>query len=128
MPLMDWFYVFVAVNGLFLLVMALYISMLRIKTKSSYGDGDSIALKKAIRVHVNGAEQVPIFGLLLIALAFSGTTHATMGTLVVIFTLSRLAHAYGMLFKVFRLRQVGATATYAMQAAAIVALVLSLVG
>ncbi|NRB41026.1 MAG: MAPEG family protein, partial [Pseudomonadales bacterium] len=57
---------------------------------------------------------------------FTNPASVTLPILVVIFTISRLIHAYGMLCKKPVLRQAGAAITYASQGAAFIALLASL--
>jgi len=117
-----WFSIFAAANGFFLLLLAVNISMLRVKNKISYGDGGNKKLMKAIRVHCNGTEQVPIFGFAILALTLTNASNLTLSLLVVIFTVSRLIHAYGMLFRKHILRQIGAGVSYLSQVIAVIAL------
>ncbi|RRJ82900.1 MAPEG family protein [Aestuariirhabdus litorea] len=124
----HWFALFAALNGLLLLLLTINVSRLRMKHRISYGDGGNRELMLAIRVHANGVEQVVIFGLVLLALALLRAPQWLQEALVVGFTLSRLAHAYGMLGRVHRMRQLGAAVTYLAQAVAVVALLLVLLG
>ncbi|MFL0809864.1 MAG: MAPEG family protein [Agarilytica sp.] len=110
-----WFSLFVAINGLILVVLAGNVSRLRLKYKISYGDGDNKHLLKAIRVHANGMEQVPIFGLVILGLSFLGLSQDYLAALVIIFSLSRISHAIGMSFGVHIMRRVGASLTYGLQ-------------
>lgn len=127
MPQLEWFYIFVAVNGLFLVAVSVSISLLRIKHRVSYGDGGNTTLRKAIRIHMNGVEQVPIFGLLLLALALIGVSEMYMAALVYVFTAARLSHGYGMLRKIRLFRQAGAILTYVCQLTAVVMVAMLLV-
>jgi len=119
-----WFSVFVAANALLLLVLATNVSLMRLKYKISYGDGDNKDLFRAIRVHANGIEQVPIFALLLLGLSFSSVSSIFMAGLVVAFTCARISHACGMLFSIHQARRAGAGFTYLLQAVAVVALLI----
>lgn len=122
-----WFSVFVATNALLLLVLAFNVSMLRMKHKISVGDGGNKELAKAIRTHANGTEQVPIFALLLLVLSYSQPWVLLLAALTMAFTLARLAHAYGMLFRGHLARRIGAGMTYLLQALAAVAALISLI-
>ncbi|MBL4827797.1 MAG: MAPEG family protein [Spongiibacteraceae bacterium] len=122
-----WFSFFVAVNALLLLLLTVNVSRLRMKNGISLGDGDNKALKASIRVHSNGTEQVPIYGLIVLALTLTGASTVVLCSLVLVFTLSRFVHAYGMLNKAFIFRRMGAAMTYASQAIAVIALLLCLV-
>lgn len=110
-----WFIYYVAANSTIILLFAINVSRLRIKHRVSWGDGNNKDLMKAIRVHANGIEQVPVYGLLILALIFLGTTNIILAYLVIAFTFSRLVHAYGMLYKNPIARQVGAVITYILQ-------------
>lgn len=122
----HWFALFVGLNGALLLVLAFNVSLMRLKNKISLGDGDNPQLMKAIRVHANGTEQVPMFGLIILALTFMLASQTILSILVLTFTFSRLAHAYGMLFKVHILRRAGAGITYLLQAVGVVILLISI--
>ena len=121
-----WFIVFVTVNSTILLAFAVNVSRLRIMHKIAWGDGENKDLMKAIRVHSNGIEQVPIYALLLLSLSLTNTIVIALPALVIISTLSRLIHAYGILFKKPILRQVGAAITYISHGVATIALLSNL--
>ena len=112
-----------AANGLLLLLLTVNVSRLRIKNKVAYGDGENKDLMKAIRVHCNGTEQVPVYGLLILALCFVNSQAILLALLVCVFTFSRIIHAYGMLFKVHIMRRIGAALTYFAQAFAVFSLI-----
>lgn len=110
-----WFSVLVAVNSLLLLALAMNVSRLRLKHKISLGDGGNKDLMAAIRTHSNGVEQLPCFALVLLALTWAEPSAPLLPFLVIGFTLSRFAHAYGMLARVFMARRIGAGFTYVLQ-------------
>jgi uncharacterized membrane protein YecN with MAPEG domain len=118
-----WFAMFVAVNALILLLLAIRVTVLRFKHRVSLGDGGNKDLVHAIRVHANGTEHVPIFALLLLGLTFVQLTGVGMAALVIAFTLARIVHLVGILWRQHTLRKVGAALTYLLQAIAIVLLV-----
>ncbi len=76
----------------------------------------------AIRAHSNGVEQVPIFALVVLALTLLQASRALLAVLVIVFTAARLFHAYGMIFKSFLSRRIGAATTYMVQLIGIVAM------
>ncbi len=121
-----WFVIFVAANSSILLLLTVNVSRLRIKNKIAWGDGDNKDLMKAIRVHANGTEQVPIYALIILSLVLTGTSDLIVSTLVVGFTISRIIHAYGILFRQPILRQIGAAITYLAQGAAVIAVLASI--
>ncbi len=117
MEKLYWFSFFVAVNGLILVALAANVSILRLKNKVSYGDGGNKPLLKAIRTHANGMEQVPIFALLLLGLEYTNLNPVYLAALAIVFTVARVFHAAGMLYSIRILRQMGAGATYLLQIA-----------
>lgn len=125
----SWFLIFLVMHGFLLLAFAFNVSWLRIKHKVAYGagDGNSKELMKAIRVHSNGTEQVPMFALLVLGLSIQNVSSTLLATLVIGFTVSRIAHAYGMMFKQFKLRQLGALFTYILQFVAVVLVAVNLI-
>ncbi|MFL0799251.1 MAG: MAPEG family protein [Agarilytica sp.] len=121
-----WFAVCVSLNGLFLLLLAFNVSRIRLRHRISYGDGDNKQLNRAIRVHCNGVEQVPIFALLTLALTLTGATQLVLSSAVISFTLARVSHAYGMLFSQHIFRRIGAGVTYITQFLTAIALLISI--
>ena len=121
-----WFSLFVSVNAIFLLSLAVYISVLRIKNRIAYGEGDNKQLARAIRVHRNGIEQVPIFSLLLLILSFYHMQSSCLAALAITFTGLRLTHAYGILYRVHVARQIGAGVTYILLGVAAVSVLVSI--
>jgi len=115
-----WFSVLVAINSILVLALALNVSRLRIKHKVSLGDGGNKGLMAAIRTHSNAVEQLPIFATTILTLTLIQPTATILPIAVIGFTLSRFSHAYGMLFRVFIVRRVGAGFTYIFQAIAAV--------
>ena len=114
----DGFILFVALNSAILLVLAINVSRLRIKHQIAWGDGGNKILMKAIRVHANGVEQVPVYALIILALTFVEAGRVLLSVLVMAFTLARITHAYGILCSVPVCRQIGAGVTYLAQAVA----------
>lgn len=121
----HWFLLFITANCLLLLSLTVNVSRLRLKYKISYGDGGNKQLMNAIRVHSNGTEQVPIYALGILALTFFNTSNTLLSLLTIVFTLSRIIHAYGMLFRSQIMRQLGAGVTYISQGAVILILLLN---
>lgn len=110
-----WFGIYVFLNAVILYILTANVSRLRLKLGVSVGDGGHKSLVYAMRAHSNGVEQVPIFGLIILALSLlEGSTLLVM-VLVLTFSLSRVAHGYGMLCKSFIARRIGAGMTYLLQ-------------
>ena len=76
-----WFGIFVSANVLLTTLLALNVSLTRIRLKIANGDGDNIEMKKAIRAHGNNVEHVPIFGLVVLALVLLGSSNLILGLL-----------------------------------------------
>lgn len=110
-----WFSLLIGINSLLVLALAINVSRLRIKHKVSLGDGGNKCLMAAIRAHCNALEQLPIFAIVMIALTFLGASTILLSTLVIGFSLARIFHAYGMLYRVFVARRIGAGFTYVFQ-------------
>lgn len=117
-----WFGFFVFVNAIVLFVLTANVSRLRLKLEVSVGDGGHQTLLYAIRAHSNAVEQVPIFGLIVLALSMLKASSLLLMILVLLFTFSRIAHGYGMLCKSFKFRRIGAAGTYLLQVVSILAL------
>ena len=122
-----WFSLLIAMNSLLVLGLAMNVSRLRIKHKISLSDGGNKCLMAAIRTHCNALEQLPIFALVMIALTYLGTSTTLLSTLVIGFTIARIFHAYGMLYRVFIARRIGAGFTYVFQLIAAVSVGILLV-
>lgn len=115
-----WFSVLIAINSLLILTLAMNVSRLRIKHRISLGDGGNKSLMAAIRTHCNGVEQLPTFAMVIFVLTLLGVSTTILSILVIGFTLARLCHAYGMLYRVFIARRLGAGLTYIFQLIAVV--------
>ena len=122
-----WFSLLIAINSLLVLALAINVSRLRIKHKISLGDGGNKCLMAAIRAHCNALEQLPIFAIVMIALTYLGASTILLATIVIGFSLARLFHAYGMLYRVFLARRIGAGFTYIFQFIAAVSVTVHLV-
>lgn len=125
MPSLFWFYLFTALNIILLTLLAVNVSRVRMQERIPNGDGDNVAMKRAIRAHGNGVEHVGIFGLLILALCFTRSAPALLGTLVIGFTLARVAHAWGMLGGPFDARRLGAAATFLLELLGALALIIN---
>ena len=122
----EWFAVFVALNTLILLILGMNISRLRMTQKIPYGDGGYRPLMQAIRAHGNGVEHTTIFALVVLALTFLDMATLGLAGLVLVFTFARLLHAYGMLYKNFNARRLGAALTFFLQGIAVLIILVSL--
>lgn len=122
----SWFVLFVVMNSAILFILTANVSRLRLKHQISVGDGGNGNLRYAIRAHSNGVEQVPIFAFIVLGLTLLHASQLALALFVVTFTVARLLHAFGMLFKSFLCRRVGASATYILQLIGTAALAIKL--
>lgn len=108
--------VLTALCALLLVFLSTHISILRVRHKVSVGDGGVNPLMRAVRLHGNTAEHVPIYLLLSLVYELSAGTSSLLIIAGAVFLLSRLLFTWGMLTKTFtRRRQVGALGTYLTQ-------------
>src|SRR5262245_37523255 len=77
-------------------VLALQVSRLRRGNRVTFGDGDNIKLRSAIRAHANFIEYVPIITLLVALLEMSGMPPARVHWLMGALLMARLIHPIGM--------------------------------
>lgn len=94
--------------------LSLRISLIRMRTRVSYGDGKDRVLGRAIRMQGNSAEYLPL-GLILVGLAEAlqapaGVVHL-LGLMLLGGRISYLI-GYGREKQILRLRQAGMLATY----------------
>ena len=110
-----WFTLFAGLHGLLLTLLAMNVSRCRIKYRVGNGDGEVRELKQAIRAHGNAVEHSLLFALLVLALCIQGQGAGLTGFLVIAFTGVRVLHALSMLQARFKLRQLTAGGTYALE-------------
>ena len=123
---MTVFFICAGILGLLSAVLGLNISRLRRGRRVSLGDGGDKELETAIRAHGNLMEWAP-FVMLLIYLLHGPYGDRSVAILAILFTLSRLAHAGGMLGFIPSGRVAGATvATLVTIAASIMLLMVGL--
>lgn len=102
-----------ALCGLLILMLAFRVSMLRLRLRVAIGDGGDPGLSRAIRVHANTVEFVPIFVLLALCYELYAGANAALIGLVGLFLVARLAFAVGFsLAAVHPLRRLGAGLSY----------------
>jgi len=68
----------------------------RRKGRVGLGTGGNPDLERAVRVHGNFAEYVPLFLVLMLLAELGGATAWLLHALGVAFLMSRIAHAYGL--------------------------------
>ena len=104
--------VYIAVNILIIVYLAIRVVTRRFSGKISMGDGGSESLAKAIRVHGNATEYIPATLVGLLALAFLSAPIWAIHALGIGFTLGRLLHAVGMARGPIQFRQLGMVLTW----------------
>ncbi|MBM3554938.1 MAG: hypothetical protein FJX47_05235 [Alphaproteobacteria bacterium] len=87
---------YVAINAILMLVLAMNVVRFRVRDKVGIGAGESRDLERAIRVHGNATEYVPIALVLMVVLELLGGGAMLLHGLGVALTVGRLAHAYGL--------------------------------
>lgn len=87
---------YVGLAALLVMLLAMRVMWLRNTHRVALGDGDDAVLRRAIRVHANAIEYVPLALLLLVVMALEQAPawqlHACGITLIV----ARLLHAFGL--------------------------------
>ena len=113
-PLLSIVPIYAAIFGLMFVYLSICVIKQRRSAKVSIGDGDNPALRKAIAVHNNFSQYVPL-ALLLIAFvelnhASATFTHGLCACLLI----GRVAHAYGLAqpVQMMKLRQIGVLLTF----------------
>jgi uncharacterized membrane protein YecN with MAPEG domain len=93
-PVITGFYLSILL--LLYIVLALQVSRLRRDNRVTFGDGDNIKLRSAIRAHANFVEYVPIITLMIGLLEMSGMSAARVHLLMGALLLARLIQPIGM--------------------------------
>ena len=87
---------YAAILGLLFFVLSVRTLRLRRKLKIAIGDAGNQQLLRAMRVHSNFAEYVPLALLLIFLLESDGAHYALVHALCIFLLLGRLSHAYGV--------------------------------
>ncbi len=102
-----------AVCALLIVFLGLRVSRLRLQHKIALGDGGNPELLRAIRVHANTVEFVPVFLLLSLCYELYAGASALLFGLDALFVVARLTFALGLSRRaVHSARKIGATLTY----------------
>ena len=113
-PLLSIVPIYAAILGLMFIYLSVRVIKQRRSAKVSLGDGDNPALRKAIAVHNNFSQYVPLTLLLITFVelnhASAYITHGLCACLLV----ARVAHAYGLAqpVQIMKLRQIGVLLTF----------------
>lgn len=88
---------YAGLSGLLLLFLSFQVVALRRRYQVGLGTGDQPALERAVRVHANFCEYVPIGLVLLLAIEISGLLPAlVVHALGVMLVAGRILHAFGL--------------------------------
>lgn len=87
---------YVALNMLLVLGLAIRVIWLRNKHGVGLGSGGNDTLARAIRVHGNAIEYVPLALLMLVVLAFEQTRPLWLHVFGITLLVGRLLHAFGL--------------------------------
>lgn len=85
-----------------LIVLYLNVSKRRLTTMIGLGDGANAELERRIRIHGSFVESVPIALVLLSLFEYAGGEPAYVHSLGLLLLLSRVAHAYGLIYGLMR--------------------------
>ena len=88
---------YAAICGLLLVFMGIRVSLTRGKEKVDLGDGGKDAMLRAIRIHGNAAEYIPISLILLFFLEMQGSAHWFLHVCGITLVVSRLLHMQGLM-------------------------------
>ena len=87
---------YAALCALVVLALALRVIALRWSTKTGLGDGGDRGLARAIRVHGNAIEYVPLALILMLIAELGGANHALIHGCGIALVAARIAHAFGL--------------------------------
>src|SRR5512147_947891 len=87
---------YAALCALIVLALALRVIVLRWSTKTGLGDGGDRRLSRAIRVHGNAVEYVPLALVLMLIAELGGAGSVLLNGCGIALVAARIAHAYGL--------------------------------
>ena len=113
-PLLTITPVYAAILGLIFVYLSVRVVKQRRSAKVSLGDGDNPALRKAIAVHNNFSQYVPLTLLLIAFVELSHASATITHGLCACLLVGRVAHAYGLAqpVQIMKLRQIGMLLTF----------------
>lgn len=103
---------YIGINLLLTLVLAILVVRQRAKHSVSLGDGGNADVERAIRAHGNNVEYVAIALPGLIALGLLGASLTLLHAAGLLVTVGRVAHAVGISNGISIFRQLGTLATW----------------
>ncbi len=93
-PVITAFYA--ALCAFIVLALAVRIIIMRYRTRTGIGDGGDSRLARAIRIHGNAIEYVPIALVLLLVAEFNGARPTLLHGCGIVLVSARIAHAAGL--------------------------------
>ena len=113
-PLLTVVPIYAAIFGLMFVYLSVRVIKQRRSAKVSLGDGDNPALRKAIAVHNNFSQYVPLTLLLIAFVELSHASAIMTHGLCACLLVARVAHAYGLVqpVQIMKLRQIGVLLTF----------------
>jgi len=87
---------YIGLNALIMLVLAILVVKARVQTKTEIGDGGNPDMIKAIRAHANNVEFVPVSLLVIAAVEMAAAPLWFVHVLGASLTLARVVHAIGL--------------------------------
>lgn len=88
--------IYVGLNVLLLVVLAILVIKTRMKNKVPLGDGGNESVLRAMRIHGNATEYIPVALFLLFLLEVNGAGRVFLHSMGIALTLGRVLHAYGL--------------------------------
>jgi uncharacterized membrane protein YecN with MAPEG domain len=88
---------YAALCGLLIVALAVRVSITRGREKVDLGDGGKDAMLRAMRIHGNAVEYIPISLILMFFLELQGSAHWFLHVLGITLVVSRLLHMQGLM-------------------------------
>jgi len=116
---------YAAILGLFFLLLSVNVVAKRRRFQVGIGSKGELSLERAIRVHANFAEYVPIALLLMFLAEYSGLAAIYLHILGITLLVGRLSHAWGVrqLKEPFKFRVFGMVLTFSVIALSALAII-----
>ena len=87
---------YIGLNALIALILALNVSRVRIKSGVYFGEGENAPLQRAARAHANNIEYVPLVLLTIVGVALLGAPLWLVHVLGIALTVGRILHGIGL--------------------------------
>ncbi len=87
---------YAALLALLIIALSMRVVRLRMRLRIGVGDGGDVQMQRAIRVHANAVEYVPLALLLMALLELNGAAALTLHVFGTLLVIARLLHAWGL--------------------------------